>query len=86
MIEIKENAGYVINDVVNVGEKVFVIGFNSEAVEQYVTWVGAKLHDEYTFYWGHYFTSRIEAENDLWKRVGKQLEHDKREIPWKIKE
>jgi hypothetical protein len=60
--------GYVITDRMPVGDKVFVLAHNPNAVQKYVTWQGyASKSGRYD--WGHYWSSRSEAWTDCFRRA-----------------
>jgi len=67
----RKNAGYVITDSIHIGNTEFVIGHHPKAPSPYVTW--ACMGGDY-YFWGHYMTTRSDAERDLLDRAGK--EHD----------
>ena len=59
-------AGYTITDKMPVGNKTFVMAYNPDAVQPYVTWQG---HTERPGYdWGHYFKDRSDANGDYVRR------------------
>lgn len=62
------NQGYLIIDSIKVGNKEFVLGVNSVAVEPYVTW----QYKDGEYNWGHYMKDYISAKEDLKKRAGKE--------------
>lgn len=66
-------AGYTITERVQIGEKLFVLGENPNAVQQYVTWQHLKGRSGYDL--GHYFTDREKALGDLHSRVDKEREN-----------
>jgi len=60
-------SGYTIIKRIDIGDKHFVLGENTEAPSSYVTWQGMKGRKGYDL--GHYFTDRDRAERDLQKRA-----------------
>lgn len=70
------NQGYVITDRVTVGHAVFVLGENKET-GNYVTWQrGKDISKGYD--WGHYFTDREKAVEDLHDRAAKVQKNTQR--------
>jgi len=62
------NNGYRIMQRMPVGCKVFKLGHNPNAVQEYVTWQGYSDNpDQYD--WGHYWSSMTTAETDLLRRA-----------------
>lgn len=60
--------GYVITDRMPVGDKVFVLACNPDAVQKYVTWQGyADKNRGYDF--GHYWSDRSDAWADCFRRA-----------------
>ena len=55
--------GYHITERKPVGNKVYVLGVNPNAVKPFVTWVKHAGRDGYD--WGHYFSTRSDAYSDL---------------------
>jgi hypothetical protein len=51
-----------------VGDKVYVMAHNPDAVQKYVTWQG--YEDKSRGYdWGHYWSSRSDAWTDCFRRA-----------------
>lgn len=69
-MEQRTNVGYVITDSVHIGDTEFVIGQSENDHARFVTW--ACDNDDY-YYWGHYLTSREDAERDLVKRASERI-------------
>jgi hypothetical protein len=72
--------GYVITDRAFVGDKVFVLAHNPDAVQPYVTWKGR--NDRHGYDLGHYWTKRSDARSDYFlradaERTGKTYDHTK---------
>lgn len=68
----KEYAGnYEIIERIEVGQKVFVLGYNEKAANPYGTWQGYK-NSRGDFDWGHYFDTREEAKTDMHERAAKE--------------
>ena len=57
------NQGYTIIERFTVGEQGFALGENLKAPSPYVTWQ-YQAADTNHFYWGHYFTEKLQAYND----------------------
>ena len=73
------NEGYQIIDSVHVGEAEFVLGkLSSSTHEQYVTW---QVKDETDYFWGHYFLTLPEAQEDLLARATECCNRKKDEQP-----
>ncbi|MDD4414855.1 MAG: hypothetical protein PHR14_10005 [Oscillospiraceae bacterium] len=70
-MEIRKNAGYTITDSVHVGNAEFVIGEFPGAPAPFVTW---ECKDGDNYFWGHYLSSRQNAERDLLERAGLERE------------
>ena len=60
-------SGYTVTVRMPVGNKVFVLAENPNAVQPFVTWQGHKAYKGYE--WGHYHERRTDAVKDLYKRV-----------------
>lgn len=60
------NQGYRIIAAIPVGEAEFVLGVHERCPQQYVTW---KCSDGTDYYWGHYYSDRLKATDDLCKRA-----------------
>jgi hypothetical protein len=73
--------GYVITDRMPVGDKVFVMAHNPDAVQKYVTWQGyADKSRGYDL--GHYWDNRSDAWTDCFRRAdseraGRPYDHTK---------
>ncbi|MDR0818358.1 MAG: hypothetical protein LBN43_02145 [Oscillospiraceae bacterium] len=68
----KEYAGnYAILERIEVGQKVFALGFCEKAPEPYGTWQGFK-ESKGSFDWGHYFSDYEKAHDDLHVRANKE--------------
>ena len=65
----RRNAGYRITDSIRIGETEYVIGTHEKDPNRFVTWA---CTDGNNYFWGHYLTSREDAERDLIKRAGEQ--------------
>ena len=62
------NQGYRIIQRTPVGDKLFKLGFNPNAVQKYVTW--QSYTDNPTRYdWGHYWNDKTAASADLFRRA-----------------
>ncbi len=73
----KEFAGrYEIIERIEVGQKVFALGHNKNAVQPYGTWQGRK--DSKGFDYGHYFSDYNDAKEDLRERAAKEQRHIER--------
>jgi hypothetical protein len=60
--------GYIITDRMPVGNKVFVLAHNPNAVQKYVTWQG--YSDKSLGYdFGHYYSNRSDAWTDCFRRA-----------------
>ena len=68
---IRMNAGYIITDSIHVENVEFVIGVDSTAPSQFVTW---ECKDGNNYYWGHYMDDGLSAVQDLLERAGRELE------------
>jgi hypothetical protein len=62
------NHGYRIIQRNTVGDKVFKLGCNPEAVQQYVTWQSYP-NNPAQYDWGHYWSDRNTAKTDLFRRT-----------------
>ena len=63
--------GYVITDRMPVGDKVFVLAHNPNAVQKYVTWQG--YPDKKSGYdWGHYWSKHSDAWTDYQRRANSE--------------
>lgn len=62
-----ENAGYkIIAHIPSRNDNTLnVTAYNNGAPAEYVTW---KYSEDYGFYWGHYFSNREEALDDMYER------------------
>ena len=70
--------GYTITDRMPAHDKVFVLAYNPNAVQPWVTWQGRK--DSPGYDWGHYWSGRSEAWTDCFRRAdaertGKSYDH-----------
>jgi hypothetical protein len=65
-------AGYTITKRIKVGNMLFVLGENPNAVSRYVTW--QRLDGRSGFDHGHYHNQRNEALSDLQNRANKERE------------
>ena len=69
------NHGYRIIRRNPVGDKVFKLGFNPDAVQKYVTW--QSYPDNPTSYdWGHYWSDKSTASTDLFRRANSERTGD----------
>ena len=68
----RTNVGHVITDSVHIGDTEFVIGQSEHDPARFVTW--ACDRGDY-YYWGHYLTSREDAERDLIKRASERIRY-----------
>ena len=70
MMEIRKNAGYTITNSLFVGNIELVLGQKEDSSSQFVTWqcTGGD------YFWGHYFSDRLCAEKDLYKRAVEKIE------------
>ena len=85
-MEERKNAGYTITDSIHIGNSEFVIGENhTEFGTMYVTWC---CKDRDNYFWGHYISDRMAAEQDLLDRAGQELKRcmQRQEPPTKKKE
>lgn len=64
------NAGYIITDSIHIGKAEFVLGVNSEAPAQFVTW---ECKDGNNYFWGHYCTTLFAAQKDLCDRAMREI-------------
>lgn len=71
-MEIRVNQGYIITSSVHIGEAEYVMGVNTKAPSQYVTW---KCSDGEDYYWGHYFSDGFAAEKDLIARAQQEIRY-----------
>jgi hypothetical protein len=69
----QEVAGYTITERLAVGDTLIVLGENGRAPSPYVTWHGSTKADG--FEWGHYFTSKGKAVEDLYLRAAAAAKH-----------
>ena len=70
----KEFAGrYEIKEQIEVGQKVFALGYSEGAAQPYGTWQGRK-DSKNSFDLGHYFNSYEDAKSDLQDRAAKEEE------------
>lgn len=69
-MDVRINAGYIITSSVHIGESEFVLGVNTKAPGQFVTW---KCSDGSNYYWGHYFSDQFAAEKDLISRAQERI-------------
>lgn len=69
-MEERKNIGYRITDSIHIGDTEYVIGVHEKDPNRFVTWA---CTDGSNYFWGHYLTSREDAERDLVKRAGEQL-------------
>lgn len=75
----EENAGYTITERVQVGKKLFVLGENPNAVNQYVTWQHLEGRSGYDL--GHYFNDRGKALTDLHARADRERQNTNPDKP-----
>ncbi len=61
-MQMRLNENYVITNSINVGNAEFVLGVNTKAPNQFVTWE-CKNGDNYFI--GHYFNKLRDAQKDL---------------------
>ena len=76
--EIENNQSYVILARVQVGETEFVMGENSKAPNQFVTWRRTPANDlevQRNYYWGNYTDSREGMIEDFRERIWQEFEH-----------
>lgn len=66
----RENAGYIITQAIQIGNVEFVLGENTQDRARYVTW---ECKDGNNYYWGHYTTDKLAALRDLLDRAGIEL-------------
>lgn len=69
-MEQRINIGYRITDSIHIGETEFVIGSHETMPDRFVTWACKNGND---YFWGHYFTTREDAERDLVHRARERL-------------
>jgi hypothetical protein len=72
-------ANYKITRRIPVGDKVFVMGHNPDAVQKFATWRAYK-DKSFGYDWGHYWSNRSDAWGDLLRRAdaertGKPYDH-----------
>lgn len=60
------NAGYEIIKSLPIGSTEFVFGQNIHTPAQFVTW---ECKDGKDYFWGHYFSSKEKAMEDLYERA-----------------
>ena len=79
-MNVRINQGYIITDSCHVGDSEFVLGVNSTAPQQFVTW---KCSNQTDYYWGHYFSDLFAAQKDLVARAQEELQYleEKRQNP-----
>jgi len=63
-------AGYTITDSIHIGNAEFVIGEHPKAPSPYATW---ECSGGDNYFWGHYFSDRKSAEQDLIERAQSEL-------------
>lgn len=71
------NAGYEIFDSIKIGKAEFVVGKNTHAPSQYVTW---ECSNGDNYFWGHYFSDRSEALRDMYSRAEAEISFIKNSI------
>lgn len=69
-MDIRMNAGYIITDSIHIGKAEFVLGVNSKAPAQFVTW---ECKDGNNYFWGHYCTTLFAAQKDLCERATREI-------------
>lgn len=69
-MSLRVNQGYIITDSIHVGEMEFVLGVNSHAPSQFVTWA---CKDSTNYLWGHYHSDLLTATKDLLARANQEL-------------
>ena len=62
------NRGYRIMQRNTVGNKVFKLGHNPNAVQKYVTWQSYR-NNPASYDWGHYWSDKSTAKTDLFHRT-----------------
>ena len=67
-IEPEINQGYRIIQRNYINDKVFKLGVNPNAVQKYVTWQSYPDNPK-RYDWGHYWSNRITANTDLFRRT-----------------
>lgn len=68
----RTNVGYAITDSVHVQNREFVLGYGPNKSSPYVTWECVNGRD---YYYGHYFSSKINAQRDLISRANEVMLH-----------
>lgn len=71
-MDIRMKAGYIITDSIHVGDTEFVLGVNSKAPAQFVTW---ECKDGNNYFWGHYCTTLFAAQKDLCDRAMQEIRY-----------
>ena len=66
------NCGYIITDSIHIGDTEFVLGVNSNAPSNFVTW---SCKNGTNYYWGHYFSDLLSAQKDLCSRAAQEVEY-----------
>jgi len=72
-------SGYLITWRIFVGDKVFKLGHNPEAVQPYATWQ-CNMNDIAHSFWGHYWSDKSTATRDMFlradaERTGRPYDH-----------
>ena len=62
------NHGYLIIQRIYVGDKVFKLSVNKDAVQKYVTWQSFQENPD-SYDWGHYWSEKSTAKTDLFYRA-----------------
>lgn len=71
----EHNVGYKVLLRERVGIKEFVLGFNPNAAQPYVTWKCNVGKQDY--YWGHYFSDEHKAKKDFVRRVREEKNYER---------
>lgn len=67
------NQGYRIIERFPIGEKGFVLGYNPDAPNPYVTWQ-YRADDPEHYFWGHYYNEKEAAYQDYLDRIEQEAE------------
>lgn len=76
----KLNADYELQDRISLGGKHYVLGehTNPNAPARFVTWETDE--EQKSFWWGHYFSERSDAQLDLLRRSSERIDLDEQSI------
>ena len=68
----RTNVGYEITDSVHVQDREFVLAYDQGKSSPYVTWECVNGKD---YYFGHYFSNKLNAQRDLINRANEVMLH-----------